>query len=89
MVRVSFTPNIQRHVACPDLRVEGQTVREVLDAVFATNQRARDYVLEERGSVRRHMIIFVNGEPIRDRTALTDTVPNGAEVFVMQALSGG
>jgi hypothetical protein len=35
------------------------------------------------------MVVFVNGQPIRDRADLTDPVPDGAEVFVMQALSGG
>ena len=35
MARVIFTPNIQRHVACPPAEVAGATVREVLDAVFA------------------------------------------------------
>ena len=35
------------------------------------------------------MIVFVNGEQIHDRIPLTDPVPAGAEVYVMQALSGG
>lgn len=89
MVRVSFTQNIQRHVACPTVTVCGQTVKEVLSAAFSLNEKARDYVLDESGAVRRHMVIFVNGEPIRDRQSLTDSVPEGAEVHVMQALSGG
>jgi sulfur carrier protein ThiS len=69
--------------------VAGSTVREVLDAVFASNQRARSYVLDEHGAVRKHMIVFVNGEMIHDREKLSDPVPDGAEVYVMQALSGG
>ena len=89
MVTVIFTPNIQRHVSCPPAGVEGGDVRTVLDGVFANNERARGYVLDEHGSVRRHMVIFVNGEPIRDRKTLTDPVPDNAEVYVMQALSGG
>jgi len=61
----------------------------VLDAVFADNASARSYVLDDRGSVRKHMTIFVNGEAIRDRVALSDPVPDDGEVYVMQALSGG
>ena len=30
MARVIFTPNIQRHVACPDSKADGRTVCEVL-----------------------------------------------------------
>lgn len=89
MVRVSFTPNIQRHVSCPPSEVAGSRVREVLEAVFDGNERARGYVLDDRGALRKHMSIFVNGEQVRDRVGLSDPVPDGAEVFVFQALSGG
>jgi hypothetical protein len=89
MPRVVFTENLQRHVACPAVDVSGSTVREVLEAVFATNDGVRSYVLDEHGAVRKHMVIFVNGEMIRDRQQLSDLVPAYAEVYVMQALSGG
>jgi len=89
MVRVWFTPNLRRHVACPPREVAGATVREALDAVFAGNERARGYVLDERGAVRPHMAIFVNGVLLADRVALSDPVPDGAEIAVFQALSGG
>ncbi len=89
MARVRFTENIQRHVQCPPCESPGRTVREVLDAVFRTNGRARGYVLDERGEVRRHMIVFVDGKAVTDRRGLTDPVTDGSEVYVMQALSGG
>jgi sulfur carrier protein ThiS len=89
MAQLTFTPNIQRHVACPPRQVPGATVREVLDAGFADNTRARSYVLDDQGGLRRHMIVFVNGQAVRDRATLSDPVPEGAEVYVMQALSGG
>jgi len=89
LVQVTFTQNIQRHVPCPQSRVEGATIRDVLNAVFATNPAARGYVLDDQGAVRKHMTVFVNGQPIRDRTKLSDAVPPEAEVYVMQALSGG
>lgn len=89
MPHVVFTENIQRHVSCPPRTVGGGTVREVLDEVFSTNERARGYVLDEHGAVRKHMIIFINGTMIRDRQSLSDPVLPDAEVYVMQALSGG
>lgn len=89
MPRVVFTQNLQRHVACPPTEAPGETVREVLDAVFAENPRARGYVLDDQGAVRHHMVIFVDGTQIRDRQALSDSVSEGAEIYVMQALSGG
>ena len=89
MPRVVFTQNLQRHVHCPPTEAAGSTIREVLDAVFETNPRARGYVLDDQGELRFHMVIFVNGEQVRDRAGLSDAVPPDAEVYVMQALSGG
>lgn len=89
MARVTFTQNIQRHVACPPMAAPGQTVREVLDAVFKANPQARTYVLDERGALRKHMNVFINGEQIRDRERLSDIVPEDADLYVFQALSGG
>lgn len=89
MALVRFTENIQRHVACQTREVDGATVREVLEAVFAENERARGYVLDDSGGLRRHMMVFVDGELIRDRTNLSDFVGPDAKVDVMQALSGG
>jgi molybdopterin converting factor small subunit len=86
---VHFTANLQRHVACPTETVDGATVRECLDAVFARNPRARGYVLDEHGAVRHHMNVFLDGEQIHDRVQLSDPVGADAEIYVMQALSGG
>jgi sulfur-carrier protein len=89
MARVSFTRNIQRHVPCPHTEAAGRDVREVLDAVFAGNPRARSYVLDDQAALRRHMIIFLDGEIIRDRVSLSDPVSPSSTIHVFQALSGG
>lgn len=84
-----FTKNLQRHVACPPTSAPGDTVREVLDHIFADNSRLRGYVVDERGSLRKHMTIFVDGDLITDRRSLSDAVSPNSEIYVMQALSGG
>jgi len=89
VAHVVFTDNLQRHVSCPPQQAGGATVREVLDRVFAEHVRARGYVLDERGVLRKHMNIFINGAAIRDRDGLADPVAAGDEIYVMQALSGG
>jgi hypothetical protein len=89
MARVSFTANIQRHVACETTEQPGGTVREVLENVFGANPRVRSYVLDDQSALRRHMAVFVDGIAIRDRCRLSDPVRPNSEVFVMQALSGG
>jgi len=89
MPRVHFTKNLQRHVPCPSTDAPGHTVREVLNHVFADNSRLRGYIVDERGVLRKHMSIFVDGELIIDRTTLSDEVGPNSEIYVMQALSGG
>ena len=86
MPRLSFTQNIQRHVACPSVEVQGTTVREVLDAAFASNERARGYVLDDQGGLRKHMVVFIDGEMVADREHLSDQVPPEAEISVPSAV---
>jgi molybdopterin converting factor small subunit len=89
MARVSFTSNLRRHVDCPAADVDGDTVREVLDAYFTTHPAVRSYVLDEQGRVRRHVAVFVDGDQLTDVVGQTDPTNPGSEVVVMQALSGG
>jgi hypothetical protein len=69
--------------------VDGATVRQALNAYFRDNPRARGYVLDDRGALRRHMVIFIDGLQIADRTGLGDEVAADGAIDVMQALSGG
>lgn len=89
MAVVVFTENLRRHVDCPTREVAGATVAAVLATVFEENPRLRGYVLDERGVLRRHMVVFVDGRQIVDRIHLSDAVEPGSEVHVLQALSGG
>ena len=89
MPRVAFTPNLERHVSCPAQDVEGATVRDALDAVFAANARLRSYILDDQDRVRQHVYIFINNERIADRERLSDPVKAQDEIYVMQALTGG
>ena len=89
MAKVVFTPNIQRHVLCPDAEAPGRTVREVLENIFLENSQARSYVLDDQSGLRKHMTIFIDGQMIRDRTKLGDAVTETSTIYVLQALSGG
>ena len=89
MARVCFTQNLGRHVLCPQEEADGVTVRAVLDAYFARHPLVRDYVLDEHGALRQHVVIFVGEGRVTDREGLGEAVPPGTELWVMQALSGG
>lgn len=89
MATVHFTRALQRHVECPSSNVAGATVHEVLDAYFEQHPAVRGYVLDDRGVLRRHVTIFVQGTQVVDRDNLSDALDTNDEVHVMQALSGG
>jgi sulfur carrier protein ThiS len=89
MPTVSFTSALQRFLPAPTAQVEGATVADALAAVFATRSALRGYVLDDQGVLRRHVAVYVNGNPVRDRETLTDPVCPRDEIYVFQALSGG
>ena len=49
----------------------------------------RGYVLDERGGLRTHVNVFVDGTQVADRTVMDDPVGERSEIHVIQALSGG
>ncbi len=89
MARLVFTHHLQNHVHCPPMDADGATLGEVLAAAFHDNTRAQAYVLDEQGSIRKHIAIFIDGVPVQDRHALTDPVSPASRIDVIQALSGG
>jgi sulfur-carrier protein len=89
MPTVAFTPNLSRHLDCPDVEIPAGTVAEALERVFEQNPQLRSYIVDEQGRLRQHVAVFVGGELVSDRLGLSDRVEEGQDVFVMQALSGG
>jgi molybdopterin synthase sulfur carrier subunit len=65
--------------------IDGASVDELLLAFERANPAAKGWILDERGIVREHINVFVNGELGRQDT------PVGAEdrIDVLPALSGG
>jgi molybdopterin synthase sulfur carrier subunit len=89
MPRIVFAPAIQRHHPCPPLLVPPGTVHEALAAAFQEKPALRDYIVDEQGGLRRHVALFVDGRVVKDRLKLTDKAGEDAEIYVVQALSGG
>jgi sulfur-carrier protein len=89
MAQVTLTPHLARHVDCPPRAVPGATVRAVLEAYFAGAPLVRSYVLDDQGALRKHVVIFVDGQQLVSRGDLDQPVSEGASLYIMQALSGG
>ena len=64
---------------------EGATIAELLRALEREHPGLHGWILDERGRIRRHINVFVNGEQGTEDTAI------GADdrVEVIPAISGG
>lgn len=72
-----------------DIQVRAGSVADVLREVDNIAPGFSDYIVDERGALRKHVKISVNNSIVIDRKALSDFVPDDAEVYIFQALSGG
>ena len=65
--------------------IDGGTVEELLRVLEQAHPAATGWILDERGVLRRHINVFVNGELVEQETR----VDAGDRVDVVPAISGG
>ncbi len=80
-----FFPQLENRT----ITVAPGSVAEVLRAVNAIAPGFSDYILDERGALRRHVNLSINDAQVIDRKTLADRVPEDGTLFIFQALSGG
>ncbi len=68
-----------------ELQIGGTTVEELLRGLEHEHPAVTGWILDERGVIRRHINVFVNGERSRAETA----VGSGDRVEVLPAITGG
>ena len=67
----------------------GQTVGDLLDQAFVDHRILDSKVRDERGLIRLHVKVFVNGEDATRGEGVGAPVPAGARVHIINAVSGG
>ena len=65
------------------------TVGEALAALGKRSPAVLDRVLDERGDVRQHVNVFMDGESIRFLDGLRTAAPDGSAILILAAISGG
>ena len=66
-----------------------RNVQEVLDSLWRAAPALRDRIVDERGTVREHINVFVGTECTRFTGGMATPVPSGAEIMIVPAVSGG
>ncbi|MEA2466785.1 MAG: sulfur-carrier protein [Thermoleophilaceae bacterium] len=66
-------------------QVGGATVADLLRTLEEAHPALSGWILDERGHIRRHINVFVNGERVGDDAAIGDD----DRVDVLPAISGG
>ena len=67
------------------LELEGLTVVELLRELEARHPEITGWILDERGRVRRHINVYINGEQGAEETP----IGGGDRVEVLPAITGG
>jgi molybdopterin synthase sulfur carrier subunit len=89
MPLIAFTQQLRRFTDAPELQTESLVLRAALEEVFLRYPRLRGYVLDDQSHLRTHVVIFIDGQRVRDRVRLDDALQATSRVHVLQALSGG
>jgi sulfur-carrier protein len=72
-----------------EAEVDGATVQEVLEGLFARHDELRERISDESGSLRRFVNVYVAGEDIRFLDGLNTPVADGSELTILPAVAGG
>jgi molybdopterin converting factor small subunit len=68
---------------------EPATVASLLDELARRLPAVERRIRDETGTQRRHVNLFVGEMNVRDGAGLAEPLADGAEVFVIPAVSGG
>lgn len=85
MAVVRLRGQLEKLAGGSEHRIEGATVSELLEELERSNTALEGWILDERGVIRRHINVFVNGEQAEPDTAV------GADdkIEILPAISGG
>ncbi len=72
-----------------EVQADGGTLSEVLDSLEASYPGIKGRILDDEGSIRRFVNVYVGNDDVRFLEALDTSTPEGAQVSVIPAVAGG
>lgn len=83
------TPLRQLTSGQAEVKIEGNTVGDILRKMDAQFRGFGDRVLDEDKNVRRFINVFVNEDNIRDRNELETELKTGDTISILPSIAGG
>jgi sulfur-carrier protein len=72
-----------------EVSADGGTLAEVLESLDASFPGIRSRILDDQGTIRRFVNVYVGNDDVRFLEALDTSTPEGAQVSVIPAVAGG
>ena len=72
-----------------EVAAEGGTLAEVIDALEAAHPGLAARVLDDDGSIRRFVNVYVNDDDVRFAEGLATATPDGTSISIIPAVAGG
>ncbi len=90
MAKINFTSALKRfYPTLGPIEVQANSISEILTLLEKKHVGITDFLIDEHGSLRQHINIFIGDKMLTDRDTLTDRVGECDEILIFQALSGG
>ena len=69
--------------------VNGGNVEQILEELFSAHPDIKGHLVEDDGSLRNFVNIFIEGEDIRQGGSMNAKVPDGSDVRIIPSIAGG
>ena len=69
--------------------VNGGNVEQILEELFSAHPDIKGHLVEDDGSLRNFVNIFIEGEDIRQGGGMNAEVPDGSDVRIIPSIAGG
>ena len=72
-----------------EVTAEGGTLAEVLDGLETAHPGIRARVLDDAGTIRRFVNVYVDDDDVRFADGLSTPTPDGTSISIIPAVAGG
>lgn len=72
-----------------EVSADGVTLAEVLESLDGSYPGIKARILDDQGSIRRFVNVYVGNDDVRFLQALETSTPEGTQISVIPAVAGG